>query len=1056
MKDKKLADFLSFNTAFGLRNLAVEIKGKTMASWTNNNSTYYINPAYLTFVENSGYGANLIQVSASSSCYIFVFIPGVIEYSDADKNYRRWKITAHNNKFPDIDKFYIYARLEKSGTSALVVYDKVLRGVHGGEIIEKTDELGNIVKEEGEYDKEHAYYYIHIGEVGATDGTSIRSISYDTGYLTSDMSKNDSGELSEMWELNKYSTPWLIRAKQWLQSFTVKGFITLIGGLIFKKGEIEKTITDIKRSTDNDDEVPVSDSTLPTTKYVREMTDDRFLRKDKDDKTPFNLGVGQNLTVGESVVSEEFTQGELGNGYILKYDKNRGHSYFEVDEALIRKVAYFVELIIKKLSHVGGSFILSPASMRCDKVEEHEEYYRCYFLAEHEGKSINQEFRVNDQARSQTFNVKEGVNHNVSSQYYWRLVVGISEEPTAVDGQKYHYIDLSKIDCDEASLAPLVGDDIVQLGNRTDPTRQNAIILSTVGEDAPSIKQYEGIQFYTLAGKEKTVISPKGNVLVGDFLSKTGEDILKYIDTLGTRLDEVQTQTDRSYTIWFFEYEPTLENIPASEWTDESLKRLHLQDMFYNEDSGRAYRFEMPSEGVFVWNEITDRETIKALEKAAKAQGTADSKIRNFVSQPVPPYEVGDRWSNATFGETFKNDDLVCIKSKGEGESFDIADWQLANGVGTKKFESEIKRLDDEIVLRVTEKQANDIVNEAGVQIKSDVAKIYAKSADIEAALTVRDKAIELKVSADNVINSINVSKENITINADKINLVGKVTFSMFSTDVTTTINGKATPGDIDSKITAYDKTLGALSKKDVVEDAQLGSTIISGGYIKSELLNVTEIWATKGSIGAFSIDGLTLSTTNNISEPNPGNPAKQTMNLTAEGISTVTSGDVYCSTHYGLRYGTIIDNNYYFPIEITHGIGSLTGANMCGLKMEMKKTDIGVYINGGSTHILSSVITRLNGLVLNKRTISTSTSITANDDIVCFDNSSAIKVTFDSDIPVGKIVYLKRTGSGTVTMSGYIRKQNTVNASQQDVGIDDDSVVYIKTDYAWTIFFCG
>ena len=71
MKDKKLADFLSFNTAIGLRNLAVEIKEKTMATRTNNNRTYYINPAYLTFNENSGYGANLIQVSASSSCWIF-------------------------------------------------------------------------------------------------------------------------------------------------------------------------------------------------------------------------------------------------------------------------------------------------------------------------------------------------------------------------------------------------------------------------------------------------------------------------------------------------------------------------------------------------------------------------------------------------------------------------------------------------------------------------------------------------------------------------------------------------------------------------------------------------------------------------------------------------------------------------------------------------------------------------------------------------------------------------------------------------------------------------
>lgn len=319
-----------------------------MASWTNNNSTYYINPAYLTFVENSGYGANLIQVSASSSCYISVFIPGVIGYSDADKNYRRWKITAYNNKFPDNDKFYIYVRLEKDGTSALMIYDKVLRGVHGGEIIEKTDEEGNITKEEGEYDENHAYYYIHIGEVSETDGSSIREITYDTGYLTSDMSQNDQGGLNEMFELDKYSTPWLIKAKQWLASFTVKGFVKLIGGLVFSKGTegSDKVINDIKRSTDNAYEyllnedgslqldaegnpvknpefVPVSDETLATSKYVEkrvnEIESDKFIRKDQNDNTEYSLGVGGDLSVDGKVVFQEKPVTE----FIRYYDEEK-------------------------------------------------------------------------------------------------------------------------------------------------------------------------------------------------------------------------------------------------------------------------------------------------------------------------------------------------------------------------------------------------------------------------------------------------------------------------------------------------------------------------------------------------------------------------------------------------------------------------------------------------------------------------------------------------------------------------------------------------------------
>lgn len=760
-------------------------------------TTYFIPPGKFLLMENALGNPDLIQSSVSSDCRVTI-VDSTNFPLDELEQWPTFRLVSADTKLKLGDgAYYIYIVVptpdNEDSSTAFIAYNTVRVNRDGYEIVLSEDEEGNSVETTGELLGKVGFKYYQCGTVSAQGANSSavtvpagkgRLIEMDLG-VTPAPSTLPGGlnDFDKVFQLDKVdpSSPssWLLTILTTIKTMTAR-LIRVTGSLIFGQGENEKAVTDVAVRADSDKETKVSDTIIASTAWVIAVTDDRFLRKDKDDETPFNLGVGKNLTVGESVVSEDFTQGELGNGYILKYDKNRGHSYFEVDEALIRKVAYFVELIIKKLSHVGGSFILSPASMRCDKVEEYEEYYRCYFLAEHEGKSINQEFRVNDQARSQTFNVKTGVNHNVSSQYYWRLVVGISDEPTAVDGQKYHYIDLSKIDCDEASLAPLVGDDIVQLGNRTDPTRQNAIILSTVGEDAPSIKQYEGIQFYTLAGKEKTVISPKGNVLVGDFLSKTGEDMLKYIDTLGARLDDVQNQTDKSYVLWFFDYEPTLDNYPASEWATDSVRKEHVQDMFYNEESGRAYRFLMPSEGVFVWSEITDHETIKALEKAAEAKEAADSKIQNFIEQPTPPYQKGDRWSNATYGDLFDNDDLVCIRSKGQGESFDIADWQLANGVGTKKFESEISRLDDKINIRVTETRVNQIVSEAGLTIKSDIASLYVTNSTFNSSISALSGRIDLKVSSGDVVNSINASTEGITIDANKINLNGAVTANQY------------------------------------------------------------------------------------------------------------------------------------------------------------------------------------------------------------------------------------------------------------------------------------
>lgn len=322
------------------------------------NKTYYINPAYLTFVENSGYGANLIQVSASSSCYISVYDPANgIGYSDADRNYKRWKVTAYNNKFPDDNplqrgEWYIYVRLERNSSSALVIYDQVLRGVKGGVVTVSKDESGNDVYTEAEPTQD-TYWFIRIGNVGATDGTSIRSIVYDTGYLLSDESINDKGTLNEMWELDKFSTPWLIKAKQWLTSFKLKGILTFIGG---RRKNIEKPVTDIRRSVDSsdpDDElyVPVDDTTLPTTAWVESRTDNRFLKKYEPDETRHRIKFFDGIECGE------FVTGMVG-GSGTQFD---GDGYGEMNGLTLREFLEVPELRFNRIDVVSGELWNSVA-----------------------------------------------------------------------------------------------------------------------------------------------------------------------------------------------------------------------------------------------------------------------------------------------------------------------------------------------------------------------------------------------------------------------------------------------------------------------------------------------------------------------------------------------------------------------------------------------------------------------------------------------------------------------------------------------------------------------
>ena len=410
----------------------------------------------------------------------------------------------------------------------------------------------------------------------------------------------------------------------------------------------------------------------------------------------------RELVTANGIQSPGFSTGALGTGLCLKMDEN-GDSYIEVDRMLVRKVAEFIKLVIQEIKHVGGQIILTPASMSCVNVEDKGDYYRCHFTATDGEKTVENQFVVGDFARAQTFNVKEGVNENVKNTYYWRLVTGVGD----------NYIDLSKTDCDTGSTVPAAGDEIVQLGNRDDASRQAAIILAAYGNDAPYIKMYRGISSYKLDGKEFVSFSRKEvNIIADVFKWSSGESVKDYIDgsvgEVQDKVDEVsgkvedaverlaeqqnyiaalqqtsedlQDQIDGAIESYFEKTDPTTSNYPANEWTTEEQKQSHSNDTYTNISTGKSWKW-VKDGSTWKWKAIADTATEKALAAAAKAQDTADGKRRVFVSQPTTgqAYDVGDLWVNATYGETYKNDLLRCKTSKKENEAFSISHWELAS-----------------------------------------------------------------------------------------------------------------------------------------------------------------------------------------------------------------------------------------------------------------------------------------------------------------------------------------------------------------------------------------
>lgn len=156
-----------------------------------------------------------------------------------------------------------------------------------------------------------------------------------------------------------------------------------------------------------------------------------------------------------------------------------------------------------------------------------------------------------------------------------------------------------------------------------------------------------------------------------------------YAETVTGSLGELQDQIDGQIETFYYDYEPTLQNKPASNWTTTEERKKHEGDLFFwkpNKETGEggyAYRFFYDSTvGKWEWVLVQDTDITKALAAAQNAQDTADHKRRVFVTKPQPPYDIGDLWSQE---EDEGGDILTCTVSRAKGASYVQSDWQKLN-----------------------------------------------------------------------------------------------------------------------------------------------------------------------------------------------------------------------------------------------------------------------------------------------------------------------------------------------------------------------------------------
>lgn len=649
-----------------------------------------------------------------------------------------------------------------------------------------------------------------------------------------------------------------------------------------------------------------------------------FIRKDRPDEAGFLIKFLGGL-FSDYIQSMNFSSGALGEGFVIKVDSKTGKSYIEVDELFVRIKAMFSELEIKKLSYAGGNYMFTAAGMKCGTVEEHEDFWRCYLLVDDGETAIENPFKEGDQIRFQDFNIKPGVYENVSNRYYWRLCVGVGED----------YIDLSKTDCDANSDTPQEGDSLVQLGNRTDKKRQNAITLSVYGDDAPSIHQYAGINSYSLAGKEVTVISPQGNKFMGDFILKTGINIMtqfKILEDLiyseiSKVLDEIQAEDNYLYNSAFASNTNGWEAKNDIHFFTVNGKFLLVNGKFYSRKDAMA---------AIIRDE--DRNVLRILSSGIK-QSNADLANKPTYEEGEEPrkFFISFKYKVITAGTLtigFPGQNLHFTEQLEPGEEYTMKEYS-GTWDGTGDFE--LKFTGDIYIhsLALTDNAYEDMITKFETQLSQTNEKIEAvaeRTSNLESKsagwLTTAD-GVEIWAAAEfeNGIKAsslFNVSADEILLKSEHIRLEGSVSANgnvFINTDGTMIAkNMVAENGDFSGKINADEGFIGDFSISD-------GNIVISSGYNAMRMV------------------------------------------LGNEGISYQRINP-QISARLGLQKESILDAEKYTTI-------SLKGytSDFCGLKIHSGNSygGIGIYLDEAPA-ILNNSALILNGfcpLILNSNTIS-------------------------------------------------------------------------------------
>lgn len=326
-------------------------------------------------------------------------------------------------------------------------------------------------------------------------------------------------------------------------------------------------------------------------------------------------------------------------------------------------------------------------------------------------------------------------------------------------------------------------------------------------------------------------VTPTLFTLSGKSVADIASDAVKnFIDTVYKEdLEKLQDQIDGKVEEYYYAYEPTLDNLPASEWTTDEDKKAHEGDKFFDKSTGHAYRFFKNDEtGEYEWTLIQDADVIEALNKASRAQETADGKRRTFLTTPQPPYDPGDLWVQGSTGDI-----MVCKKGREEGNAYRSDDWQKSSKyTDDTKANEALEAIEGLKTLNVVLSNENQTISTDADGNCKNFPEVATTVSVFMGSVDVTDKATYTVTKSSGITGSWNLSTKTYTVTA-------------LSTD----------SGYVDISIT-YSKLKG--SRRFTIAKLKAGATGPAGTGVEVDVTAVEYQVGNSGTVkptGSWSVD---------------------------------------------------------------------------------------------------------------------------------------------------------------------------------------------------------